>query len=185
MNKLTFATEGPCKGHACDNCNACKRGRCCRRDNPNYQLPKEGDWDGPIYGKIGVLYANSDETVQCHACGESWADVGAHARCTHNLTGAEYRAIFGLNNGTPLRSAKLCKLSRTYMLAKIASGKVTTLRERVADRITPEQTSQVVKGRKRRREWQDKYSEPKRRAAFGKAVSDGRKRAKASVPKVC
>jgi len=68
MTNLIMATEGPCQGHLCDNCSICRRGRCCRRDRPDYHLPEEGGWEGEIHGEMGVLTAD-DEKVQCHICG--------------------------------------------------------------------------------------------------------------------
>lgn len=92
---LHIATEGCCEGHPCDNCKTCQAGRCCRRDNPDYKLPELGEWDGPIYGELGVL--NDDgEKVECHCCGEWYLNLATHVWRTHELTPAEYRSIFGL-----------------------------------------------------------------------------------------
>jgi hypothetical protein len=93
---LKVATEGCCKGHPCDNCKTCQSGLCCRKDNPDYKLPKLGDWDGQIYGELGVM--NDDgEKVECHACGEWHVALGSHIWSRHNLTAREYKALFGLN----------------------------------------------------------------------------------------
>jgi hypothetical protein len=35
---------------------------------PFDQLPKLGDWDGPIHGQLGVLATDGDK-VECHVCG--------------------------------------------------------------------------------------------------------------------
>lgn len=107
---LTIPTEGCCAGHPCDNCPTCQKGRCCRRDNPDYRLPELGEWDGPIYGELGVL--NDDgEKVECHCCGEWYASVCVHAWHSHDLTADEYKSIFGLplSRGavTPAQRSKL------------------------------------------------------------------------------
>lgn len=95
MSSLVIATEGCCKGHPCDNCKTCQSGRCCRRDNPDYKLPALGEWDGPIYGELGVL--NDDgEKVECHCCGDWIVGLGNHLTKAHDLTAQEYKAIFGL-----------------------------------------------------------------------------------------
>jgi hypothetical protein len=34
------------------------------------RLPQEGEWDGPIYGQIGLLAVDPlEQSLQCHACG--------------------------------------------------------------------------------------------------------------------
>src|SRR5689334_1628762 len=121
---LELATEGPCKGHLCDNCPTCQRGRCCRRDNPNYRLPELGEWDGPIYGELGVL--NDDgEKVECHCCGEWFKMIGGiHLLRAHNLTAPEYRAIFGFSQTRGLASQKLRDMWSAHMHRRIDEGKV-------------------------------------------------------------
>lgn len=96
MSKLAIPTEGPCAGHPCDNCKTCQRGRCCRRDNPKYKLPQLGEWDGPIYGELGVLHHDDGERVECHCCGEWFIHLGLHIWHAHDVTLEEYKAIFGL-----------------------------------------------------------------------------------------
>lgn len=96
-------TDGPCSAHGCDNCNTCQLGKCCRRDNPDYQLPRLGEWTGPIYGQLGRL-SRSYESVQCHVCGMDFIKLGGHLWYAHDLLAAEYRSIFGLNKSTPLCS---------------------------------------------------------------------------------
>jgi hypothetical protein len=39
-----------------------------RRTLPLDQLPELGDWDGPVFGELGVL-AEDGVLLQCHACG--------------------------------------------------------------------------------------------------------------------
>lgn len=101
MVRLEMATGGPCAGHLCDNCRICLKGHCCRRDNPDYRLPKIGEWDGPIHGEIGVLVHEAGK-VQCHACGEWFGLLAPHIFWNHDLTNQEYRAIFGLHPRRPL-----------------------------------------------------------------------------------
>ena len=68
---------------------------------PPDQLPQLGDWDGPIYGELGVLESDG-QRVACHACGRWYTNLGNHVRHTHGLLPAEYRAIFGLRATTGL-----------------------------------------------------------------------------------
>lgn len=74
-------------------------------------LPALGDWDGPIYGELGVLETD-EERVCCHACGRWFKALAHHARQTHLLTSDEYRAIFGLNAGTALDAPALRAIKR-------------------------------------------------------------------------
>jgi hypothetical protein len=100
-----LAVEGPCKGHKCDNCRACRAGRCCRRDRPGYKLPGVGDWDGPMYGKLGSLTSNDGgATVVCHVCGEDHVSLVYHVNAAHGMNVREYKAIFGLPMTTGLCS---------------------------------------------------------------------------------
>ena len=70
---------------------------------PPDQLPQLGDWDGPIYGELGVLATDPDgRRVVCHACGRAFSNLGNHVRRTHGLLPAEYRAMFGLRATTGL-----------------------------------------------------------------------------------
>ena len=100
---LALVASGPCAGHLCDDCHICRRGICCRRDSPNYRLPTEGDWPGPVYGAIGQLERQGGGVV-CHACGETHGILSGHLYWRHNLTADEYKAIFGLNVTTGLVS---------------------------------------------------------------------------------
>lgn len=106
MSDLIFATEGPCAGHLCDNCRICQRGRCCRNDNPDYKLPGLGEWDGVIYGELGILRDDGGR-FECHCCGHWYVSLQCHAWRAHDLTADEYRAIFGLNRNTSLQSPQM------------------------------------------------------------------------------
>src|SRR5436190_24328321 len=71
-------------------------------------LPACGDWEGPIYGELGVLAETPDgDQVRCHACGGWYRSLATHAVRAHGLTAAEYRAIFGLRARTALAGAAL------------------------------------------------------------------------------
>lgn len=62
---------------------------------PPEQLPALGEWDGPIYGELGVLVTDGIR-LECHACGRWFVNLAQHVLKTHGLLPAEYRAIFGL-----------------------------------------------------------------------------------------
>jgi hypothetical protein len=167
--KLPIATEGPCKGHPCDNCRTCQRGRCCRNDNPDYQLPTLGEWAGPIYGDLGVLNDDGDK-AECHCCGKFFGHLGSHIWQAHNLTPDEYKAIFGLNRGTGLigptlqakRAAEMRKPSRRDQIRRM-----TDLGMKILQDATPEQRShwsaherrlqEATLAGKRLKEWVDKH----------------------------
>ena len=84
------------RGHPCDGCGACRKGVCCRRTT-ELAWPQLGDWEGPIYGELGVLVTEEDgDRLVCHACGQSYRNLGTHVVQAHQLLAFEYKAIFGL-----------------------------------------------------------------------------------------
>lgn len=146
---LETATEGPCKGHPCDNCKLCQRGRCCRNDNPHYQLPELGDWDGPVYGELGKLRDDGDR-AECHVCGQYYQHLGNHVWLSHDLTADEYKALFGLRASTGLIGPGLFAIRSRDALKHKQIEKALALR--TWERVTPEQRSAQTKGRKQRLE---------------------------------
>lgn len=98
---MTADPTAPCAGHECDNCGICRQGRCCRRDQPGYRVPELGEWDGPIFGELGVL-VHEDDRVQCHCCGRWFKNLASHAALAHGLTADEYHHVFGLKAHTAL-----------------------------------------------------------------------------------
>ena len=44
---------------------------------PRDQLPGPGEWDGPVFGELGVLAVDGDR-VRCHACGRWYRSLAAH-----------------------------------------------------------------------------------------------------------
>src|SRR5436190_2028813 len=49
-------------------------------------LPACGDWEGPIYGELGVLAETPDgDQVRCHACGGWYRSLATHAVRAHRL----------------------------------------------------------------------------------------------------
>lgn len=131
MKKLVLATDGCCAGHLCDNCPTCRRGRCCRRDHPGYHLPELGDWNGPIYGELGVLEDDGIQVI-CHCCGRGYQKLGNHILWAHDLTSAEYRAIFGLNATAPLAATAYRNRERLLHAEQLRAV-------RYDGRFTPEQ----------------------------------------------
>ena len=134
---------GPCVGHRCDACRTCERGRCCRRDDPEYRLPKLGDWDGPIYGHLGVL-ADDGVRAECHACGRFFDHLGAHVVQAHALTAAEYKAIFGLNNSTGLVGPRLSQVQAENGRAHLAETNLVRAGKATLASWTPEQRAQMA-----------------------------------------
>jgi hypothetical protein len=43
-----------------------------------HPLPGLGEWDGPIYGELGVLNVDEDGRPGCHACGRRFRFLGRH-----------------------------------------------------------------------------------------------------------
>ncbi len=157
MSKLPVATEGPCKGHPCDNCWQCKRGQCCRRDHPDYQMPKLGEWDGPVYGELGVL--NDDgEKLECHCCGEWFVGLNTHIRLNHNLTAREYRSIFGLAATRSLLGPVAAATVAQKQKNRLASDP-SAFRLSGPINVTPERLSQVHSTRTRSLDEQRKKSD--------------------------
>lgn len=137
---LILATEGCCKGHPCDNCKTCQSGRCCRKDNPDYKLPELGEWDGPIYGELGVL--NDDgEKVECHCCGEWFVVLGSHVWQAHNLTAKEYKSIFGLALSRSLLTDAIRTQQRELLEPRLAQFIAQGQAASPVTQFTPEQRS--------------------------------------------
>lgn len=135
------AHEGdPCRGHPCDGCRTCRSGRCCRRDNVNYRLPTLGEWDGPIYGELGVFRTDGDK-AECHVCGQWFGHLGGHVARAHDLTADEYRAIFGLRAKTKLIGPSLRekRLQNQSHLERVRPTRSSLLD------LTPEQRSQTAR----------------------------------------
>jgi hypothetical protein len=61
--------------------------------------PQPGEWDGPLYGELGVLETDGDRVV-CLLCGRAFVHLGRHVVLTHRLPADHYRAIAGLRAGT-------------------------------------------------------------------------------------
>lgn len=127
-----------CVGHPCDACKTCRSGRCCRRDQPGYRLPGLGEWDGPIHGRLGVL-ADDGENAQCHCCGEYFALLSLHVVRSHDLTPAEYKAIFGLEAGKGLVGPSLRARKVELGKERVVNGMIERLIEAGRTAITPEQ----------------------------------------------
>ncbi len=128
-----------------------RRGKPSPAPRAARQLPELGEWDGPIYGELGVLAAEPDgDRVQCHACGAWFRFLANHVWRTHQLTADEYRAVFGLAAEHGLVSPTLAERLRRQALR--------TLRpyyERAADlahSLSFEQRSAFLRGRKLRLE---------------------------------
>ena len=149
-----IAADGCCQGHACDACRSCLRGQCCRKDNPDYQLPKEGDWEAAFFGEIGKVNRLGD-ALECHVCGEWFESLGSHIWRSHDLLAAEYKSIFGLNDKTPLISERVSAVKSQKQTARILDGRARSFGDtgfREAVEMTPEQLSALHSGRRPRAE---------------------------------
>src|SRR5712692_7714049 len=83
-------------------------------------LPALGDWDGPIFGQLGVLHTDGSK-VECHCCGRWYLHLGSHVVRTHKLTVPEYQAIFGLNRTTRLAGPAYQATARQFAVRNFSS----------------------------------------------------------------
>jgi hypothetical protein len=100
----------------------------------NSTPPALGEWDGPVYGELGVL-ATDGTRLECHACGRWYASLAGHALPAHGLSAAAYRAVFGLKAQTPLAGPRLRARRR-----ELADTRLAPYRARVAE-VARAQTS--------------------------------------------
>jgi hypothetical protein len=99
-----------------------------------------------ITGELGRLAALGD-TVQCHACGAWYRNLGLHAWWTHLLTADEYRTVFGLRRRTGLVGPSLSGSQRDNALRHLQR-----FGPAAAERLTSqtrEQRSLQARGRRR------------------------------------
>lgn len=142
---LTVPDAGPCARHRCDACRVCQSGRCCRRDNPDYRLPKLGEWGGPIHAPLGAVVSDDNgDTVRCHACGASYKGIALHAWFIHDLTAGEYKAVFGIPFKTPISSTRTRARFSESAHENIQRGRIDldAMRERSMVALTQEQQSE-------------------------------------------
>lgn len=136
---LRWSRDDCCSGHECDRCVLCLRGRCCRVDDPDYALPKMGEWQ-PVHGALGVITA-TDTRIQCHACGAWYRTLTQHAWAAHDLTSREYRALFGLPASHSMTSPAS---SRKLRSASDRSPEVIEWRRAGMPPMLPEQRAQFA-----------------------------------------
>lgn len=137
--------NSPCWGHPCDGCHLCKKGRCCRKDMPDYKLPHPGSWDGPIYGEIGLL-READGKVECHICGTTFRSLPIHVFRKHGVWPDEYKILFGINVGTGLVCSSTAAAFRDHCRRLRADGRMSS----GGIPRTPEQLSALLRGRRNR-----------------------------------
>jgi hypothetical protein len=98
-------------------------------------LPKPGEWNGPLYGELGVLETDGERVV-CLLCGRAFAHLGRHVVLTHRLPVDHYRAIAGLRAGTGLAGERA---KAAWRRAALAHALGTAERARAAsEALTPE-----------------------------------------------
>ena len=134
-----------CAGHICDECRMCTgsqttKAHCCRGDNPDYRLPKTGEWE-PYYGRLGVMNEAGDEQ-ECHACGGWFQAIGYHIWRKHDLNADEYRALFGLRRTEPL--AGLAVRERTRQRLRPWAGQNVEANLAKMNGITPERRAMLA-----------------------------------------
>lgn len=71
----------------------------------NYKLPLKAIPKTEGYGYFGAVMVTTDgKGIQCHVCGEVYADLSGHARAKHKLLVKEYQEKFDLSRNTALIS---------------------------------------------------------------------------------
>ena len=128
---------------------------------------EEPSWEGPYYGTFGVLVDDGDR-VQCHVCGDWYANLGSHTFHAHGLTADAYRREFGLMQATKL-------IGPTYRAQRrqAASEHLRTVETPGRDRIrslSTEERRQAMANAALRREHRLKRTEPERIQAAHEAV---------------
>lgn len=86
---------------------------------PQHQRPKVGDWDGPIFGELGVLEVEEDG-IRCHICGRWFRYLSSHILGKHGVHPDEYRAYFGLRASKSLMCPGLRKVFRDTHLGTLS-----------------------------------------------------------------
>src|SRR5688500_2014836 len=131
------------------------------------QLPRLGDWDGPIHGRLGVLATDGDK-VECHVCGGYFSLLASHVSQTHGLAPDAYRALFGLLAGTALAGPTLRASRRARAELTLAP-----YRERAGElgrSHTPEERAARMRGRQLAQEGRLRNRLPERQERFAGAV---------------
>jgi transposase len=108
------------------------------------ELPALGEWDGPVYGELGVL-ATDGTRLECHACGRWYVSLAGHALLAHGLSAAAYRAVFGLKAQTALAGPRLRARRRELADTRLAPYRARVTE--VARAQTPEQRAARMRGR--------------------------------------
>jgi hypothetical protein len=111
---------------------------------------------------LELISVPNGERLICHACGGEYEFLGGHVGQAHDLTATEYRSIFGLKASTGLTVPRL-----KVVHSQLGQQAVELMRERGTlgtTLPTPEQTSQIWKGRKRSLEESLKNQEQRKTA---------------------
>jgi hypothetical protein len=138
-------TQRTCDAHPpCDQCAVCRKGRCCRKDDPGYALPALGSIT-PFFGALGERNDAGDR-IECHVCGGWYRNVGSHSWQAHDLTISEYRSAFGLGSRGLISDDYRAQMSE---IRRIAYAKRDPLP--VGVRPTPEQRRAGVESLESRR----------------------------------
>lgn len=136
-----------------------------------WKLPQEPPtWDGPFFGRFGVLAADPDgETVQCHICGDWYTLLGAHANATHGLKADAYRRAFGLRNSTGLASPSY-REKRRRISAQLTTPERLEATRAAAEALSAEEMRRRSRLKRRRRQHDiEPWTEPTRTQAANTA----------------
>ncbi len=133
-------------------------------------MDEERTWDGPVYGRLGVL-ADDGERAQCHICGDYYGNLGGHVSQVHGVTPDDYKAYFGLNVTTGLIGPALKEIRRRESEARRetpAYARFMAAGERARAAVPAEQRS--PRGRRLRLQQRlDPKVQAARRAALDRA----------------
>lgn len=132
-----------------------------------WTLPREApSWDGPFFGRFGVLAEDSDgDAVQCHICGDWYALLGTHANATHGLGAGAYRRAFGLRKSTPLASVNY-RAKRRGISSQLVTPEQLEATRAAAAALSPDEMRRRSRMKRRRRQHDiETWTEPTRTQA--------------------
>jgi hypothetical protein len=89
-----------------------------------------------------------DGLAVCHVCGEAFGTLNVHVWKAHDLTAAEYKALFGLNRKQGLSGTSTTEKKRDASRRLIAEGRINP--NNLVDLRTPEQRVQASAVRRRK-----------------------------------
>jgi Helicase associated domain/ROS/MUCR transcriptional regulator protein len=132
-----------------------------------WTLPQEEpSWDGPFFGRFGVLATDPDgDVVQCHVCGNWYVLLGTHANAAHGLGADAYRRAFGLRRTTGLASPNYREKRRRISEHLVTPERLEAARAAAMALSADEMRRRSRMKRRRRQHEVETWTEPTRTQA--------------------